>query len=82
MSGSDASRLVMMANQIGKFFTPQRQGEAAAGIATHIGKFWDPRMRAAIVAHLAAGGAGLDPPVREAIGRLKEAKAPEKGLSA
>jgi hypothetical protein len=39
-------------------------------------------MRAAIVAHLAAGGTGLDAPVREAVGRLKVAKTPEKGLSA
>ena len=75
MSGGDASKLVMMANQIGQFYVPQRLGDPIAGIATHIGKFWDPRMRAAIVAHVAAGGAGLDPPVHEAIGRLKEAKA-------
>jgi formate dehydrogenase subunit delta len=31
-------------------------------------------MKASIVAHWRAGGAGLDGPVREAIGRLKEAK--------
>jgi formate dehydrogenase subunit delta len=31
-------------------------------------------MKASIVAHLRAGGAGLDGPVREAVGRLKEAK--------
>lgn len=74
MSGGDASKLVMMANQIGRFFVPQRHGDPVAGIATHIAKFWDPRMRAAIVAHLAAGGAGLDEPVREAVGRLKEAR--------
>jgi hypothetical protein len=29
-------------------------------------------MRATILAHVAAGGAGLEPLVREAIGRLKE----------
>ncbi len=29
-------KLVMMANQIGKFYTPQRQGDPVAGIATHI----------------------------------------------
>ena len=32
--------------------------QAAAGTADHIKKFWDPRMRAAILAHLEAGGAG------------------------
>jgi formate dehydrogenase subunit delta len=71
---STLDRLVMMANQIGRFFTPQREGDAVAGIADHLEKFWDPRMKASIVAHLRAGGAGLDGPVREAVGRLKEAK--------
>jgi formate dehydrogenase subunit delta len=70
MSSYDG-KLVMMANQIGRFYAPQKQGDPAAAIATHIEKFWDPRMRAAIIAHLAAGGAGLDGPVRDAIGKLK-----------
>ena len=74
MSDGDA-KLVMMANQIGKFFTPQRQGDPVAGIATHIRKFWDPRMRAAIFSHLEHGGAGLDEPVRQAVLRLKETEA-------
>jgi len=63
-------KLVYMANQIGKFFTGQGQEQAVAGTADHIKKFWDPRMRAAIFAHLEAGGAGLDPVVRLAIERL------------
>jgi formate dehydrogenase subunit delta len=71
---STLDRLVMMANQIGRFFTPQRGGDDVAGIADHLEKFWDPRMKENIVAHWRAGGAGLDGPVREAIGRLKEAK--------
>jgi formate dehydrogenase subunit delta len=71
---STLDKLVMMANQIGKFFTPQRDGDPVAGIADHLEKFWDPRMKASIVAHWRAGGAGLDGPVREAVGRLKEAK--------
>jgi formate dehydrogenase subunit delta len=69
-----AEKLVMMANQIGKFFTPQRGGDPVAAIADHLQKFWDPRMRAVIVAHAASGGAGLDDMVREAVGRLGEAK--------
>ncbi|MBI3197405.1 MAG: formate dehydrogenase subunit delta [Rhodospirillales bacterium] len=81
MSAS-ADKLVMMANQIGRFFTPQRDGDPVAAIADHLEKFWDPRMRATIVAHLAAGGVGLDGPVRAAVGRLKAAEVPEKGLSA
>ena len=73
MSGT-LDKLVMMANQIGRFFTPQRDGDPVAGIDDHLEKFWDPRMKDSIVAHLRAGGAGLDGPVREAVGRLKEAK--------
>ena len=71
-----SDRLVMMANQIGKFFTPQREGDAVAAIADHLQKFWDPRMRAAIVAHLERGGEGLEGPVRQAVVRLKEAGQP------
>jgi formate dehydrogenase subunit delta len=65
-------RLVYMANQIGKFFASQGPDEAVAGTADHIEKFWDPRMRAAILAHVEAGGAGLEPLVRQAIERLEE----------
>jgi formate dehydrogenase subunit delta len=72
---STDGKLVMMANQIGRFFVPQKSGDAVAAIADHLEKFWDPRMRAAIVAHLAkGGGADLDPPVREAVARLKAPK--------
>jgi formate dehydrogenase subunit delta len=64
-------KLVYMANQIGKFFASQGHDRAVAGVAEHLAKFWDPRMRAAIIAHLDAGGVGLDPPVREAVGKLR-----------
>ena len=64
-------RLIYMANQIGKFFESQGAGKAVPGIAEHIRKFWDPRMRSKIQAHLDAGGAGLDPDVRNAIEALK-----------
>jgi formate dehydrogenase subunit delta len=63
-------KLIYMANQIGKFFTSQGAEQAAAGTASHITQFWDPRMRAQILAHLNAGGAGLDPVVRLALERL------------
>ncbi len=66
-----ADRLIYMANQIGKFFHSQGHDKAVAGVSEHIRKFWDPRMRAGIFAHLDAGGAGLDPNVREAIEILK-----------
>jgi formate dehydrogenase subunit delta len=67
---SHDNKLVTMANQIGKFFTAQGEDKAVPLIADHLVKFWDPRMRKAIVAHLAEGGAGLDPSVRKAIESL------------
>ncbi len=67
-------KLVYMANQIGKFFASQGREQAVAGTADHIQKFWDPRMRAAIFAHLEAGGAGLDPVVRAALESLVAGK--------
>jgi formate dehydrogenase subunit delta len=70
-----ADRLIYMANQIGKFFQSQGHDKAVSGTADHIRKFWDPRMRKAIFAHLDAGGAGLDPDVREAIATLQTAQA-------
>jgi formate dehydrogenase subunit delta len=70
---SPLTRLIYMANQIGKFFQSQGHDQAVAGVAEHIHKFWDPRMLKAIFAHLDAGGAGLDPNVLEAIASLKAA---------
>jgi formate dehydrogenase subunit delta len=63
-------KLIYMANQIGKFFTDQGEDRAVPLIADHLVKFWDPRMRKAIIAHVAEGGAGLDPAVQKAIGSL------------
>ena len=70
-----ADKLVHMANQIGRFFVPQRDVDPAVAIATHLRKFWDPRMRAAIVAHLDGGGEGLDEAVRQAVLRLRDDRA-------
>ena len=67
----DPARLVHMANQIGDFFRAQGEGAAVAGVEDHLRKFWDPRMRRQIVAHLQAGGEGLDPDVRAAVERLR-----------
>ncbi|MBN8961870.1 MAG: formate dehydrogenase subunit delta [Rhizobiales bacterium] len=60
-------RLIVMANQIGAFFVTQPRASAPEAIANHLRKFWDPRMRDEIRAHEQNGGAGLDPPVREAV---------------
>jgi formate dehydrogenase subunit delta len=51
---------VRLANDVAAQFTHQPLDEAAQAIAAHLRAFWDPRMRAALLAHLAAGGAGLD----------------------
>ena len=67
------NKLVYMANQIGKFFASQSDQAAVTGTAEHIRKFWDPRMRKIIFAHLDAGGAELDPKVRQAIESLRQA---------
>jgi formate dehydrogenase subunit delta len=66
-------KLAYMANQIGKFFRNEGDDAVVTGTAEHLRKFWDPRMRQAIIAHLDAGGAGLDLPVRRAIEQLKDA---------
>ncbi len=71
------NKLVYMANQIGKFFASQGDEQAVAGTADHIRKFWNPRMRTAIFAHLAEGGAGLDPNVRAALEKLQAATPPQ-----
>lgn len=68
---SQDDKLVMMANQIGKFYRPQKQVEPVAAIAGHLRRFWDPRMRAAIIAHVEKGGTGLDEPVRQAVEKLR-----------
>ena len=57
--------LIRMANQIAANLA--HEDNPAAATADHIRQFWDPRMRREIVAHLEAGGAGLDPQVAEAI---------------
>lgn len=65
-------KLAYMANQIGKFFIGQGHDKAVAGVAEHLTKFWDPRMRDTIISYWKAGGAKLDPCVREAVGRLAQ----------
>lgn len=63
-------KLVLSANQIAAFFAAQGEARAVPQIAAHIERFWDPRMRAAILGHVRAGGAGLQPLARTAIERL------------
>jgi formate dehydrogenase subunit delta len=70
MTPTPPDKLVYMANQIGAYFAVQPGDGAVDAIADHLVKFWAPRMRAAIIAHQASGGAGLDPPVAAAVRRL------------
>ena len=65
----DVSRLIKMANDIGMFFSSDKDTDrGAAGVADHIHKFWAPAMRREILMHLdERGGEGLDPIVLEAL---------------
>ncbi len=62
-------KMVHMANQIAAFFRSQ-PGDTAEQVAAHLGDFWEPRMRRQLRAHVAAGGAGLDPEVVAAAGLM------------
>jgi formate dehydrogenase subunit delta len=69
-------KMIHMANQIATFMATQTGDSEVAGvggIAHHIRQFWEPRMRAQLLAHLDAGGSGLDPMVIEAAARLRVA---------
>ncbi|MBK5927516.1 formate dehydrogenase subunit delta [Rhodobaculum claviforme] len=65
-------KLVRMANQIAAFHASQR-GPAASAVASHINDFWDPGLRAALRAHVSAGGVGLRAEVRAAVPMLRAA---------
>jgi len=64
-------RLVEMANDIAAFFQTEPRADAIAGVKSHLKRFWEPRMRRDIVAHLNAGGTGLDELARAAVESLK-----------
>jgi formate dehydrogenase subunit delta len=64
---SPDEKLVYNANQIGKFFRHRPEPQAVMDTADHLNKYWDPRMRREIVAHLRAGGEGMDPIVKKAV---------------
>ncbi len=64
------NKLVYMVNQIARAFAAEGEDRAVAATAEHLKLFWDPRMRREILAHLAAGGDGLEPVSRAALERL------------
>jgi formate dehydrogenase subunit delta len=66
-------RLVTMANDISHYFAADPDHAAgAASIADHLKRFWEPGMRKQIVAHLAAGGEGLEPLAKSGVEKLAE----------
>jgi formate dehydrogenase subunit delta len=79
MSATTLERLVRMANQIAAEFENQQPGDAVAATWDHVRLFWDPRMKTQILAHLAAGGAGLSPISLAAIEMLRDRKAADAG---
>jgi formate dehydrogenase subunit delta len=63
---------VRLANDIAAQFRHRPTGEAAGAVAEHLRSFWDPRMRTQLIAHVEAGGAGLDPLLVHVVARLRQ----------
>jgi len=62
---------VRLANDIAVQFHHLPDDAAMSDVATHIRLFWDPRMRTQLLAHIAAGGADLDPLVVKAADQIR-----------
>lgn len=75
----DLENLIAMANQIGDFFSPYPPERAREGLRNHLRTYWDPRMRSALLAHIDAGGDGLEIRVIEAAQLLREKAADKSG---
>jgi formate dehydrogenase subunit delta len=75
----ELDRLITMANQIGDFFAPYPPERASEGLRNHFRTYWDPRMRSALLAHIEAGGAGLDRRVIEGAALLRDDAAEKAG---
>jgi formate dehydrogenase subunit delta len=75
----DLDNLITMANQIGDFFAPYPPERAREGLRNHLRTYWDPRMRNALLAHIDAGGDGLDMHVIDAAQLLREKAADKSG---
>jgi len=64
----NTDHLVRMANQIAAYYASYPDDEAREGLRGHLRRFWDPRMRERLHRHIEAGGEGLSPLVRAALG--------------
>ena len=62
---------VRLAHEIATQFRHRPAEQAAEEIAGHIRTFWEPRMRAALLAHVEAVVAEIDPLVTRVAGLLK-----------
>ncbi len=63
---------VRLANEIAIQFTHLARADAETRIAKHMHDFWEPRMLRALLAHIDAGGADLDPVAAAAAERLRQ----------
>jgi formate dehydrogenase subunit delta len=70
-AGDRIATLVMMANQIAKFFDSQPGETAPLHIAEHLTAFWEPTMRRRLVEHADSGGDGLSASALSAARLLK-----------
>lgn len=66
----ETTKLVHMVNQIALAFRLQPKDEAVSQTVEHLRAFWSPQMRKELIAHVAAGGAGLEPLAKEAAAKL------------
>jgi formate dehydrogenase subunit delta len=75
METTTQPRHVRLANDVAAQFAHRPLDEAAQSVAAHMRAFWEPRMRTALLAHMDAGGAGLDPVAQQAAALLQNGAA-------
>ena len=63
---------VRLANEIAIQFEHLPFDDGAARVARHMHDFWEPRMLRALLAHVDAGGDGLDPLAAAAAEHLRQ----------
>lgn len=64
-------KLTRMANEIARNLRVLPGDQPATATAEHIRSFWTPGMRATLMAHVEAGGSGLDPIAMAAVRLLQ-----------
>jgi len=74
VSSAKHEKLVKMANQIGDFFAPQPETQAAEGVAAHLKKFWTPKMIGEIVERASEPDCMLSPTAARGVALLRRAQ--------